>query len=261
LFGRSCSLIGTVHVPPLPGSAQFSGSMEAVLASALGDALTYKEEGMDALILENMHDVPYRNGYVDPETTAAMAVVAHAIKYETMLPTGVQLLAAANLESLGVALASGLDFIRVEGFVFAHIGDEGVHESCAAELIRRRSYLKADHVKIFADVKKKHSAHAITSDVSLAETALAAQFFCADGVIISGSLTGRPPELQQVQGACEAVSIPLIVGSGVDPKNLPQFAKFCSAVIVGSFAKVDGYWANPVVADRVAQLVHAYPAS
>ena len=32
----------------------------------------------------------------------------------------------ANKQALAVAAASGLDFIRSEGFVFAHVGDEGI---------------------------------------------------------------------------------------------------------------------------------------
>jgi predicted TIM-barrel enzyme len=44
---------------------------------------------------------------------------------------------------------------------------------------------------VYADIKKKHSSHAITGDVSVAETAAAAQFFNADGVIITGSTTGK----------------------------------------------------------------------
>lgn len=148
MFGRKCSIIGVIHVPPLPGSASYGGSMEAILGTALSDAMSYKDGGVDALLVENMHDVPYLRGHVEPETTAAMAVVAHAIKYETVLPIGIQILAGANLEALGVAVASGLDFLRVEGYVYAHIGDEGFHQSCAAELIRRRAVLKAEHIKI-----------------------------------------------------------------------------------------------------------------
>ncbi len=85
------------------------------------------------------------------------------------MPIGVQLLAGANAEALGVALAADLDFIRVEGFVFAHVGDEGIHEACAGELVRRRFYLQAENIKIFADIKKKHSSHSITEDIRLAK--------------------------------------------------------------------------------------------
>ena len=66
-----------------------------------------------------------------------------------------------------VAFDPGLDFIRAEGFAFAHVADEGIIESSAAELLRYRRAIGAEHVRVFADVKKKHSAHAITADVSI----------------------------------------------------------------------------------------------
>ncbi len=229
--------------------------MEEILGAALEDAQTYKEEGIDALLVENMHDVPYLNGGVDPETTAAMTVIANAIKYDCMLPTGVQILAGANLEALGVAVACGLDFIRVEGFVYAHVGDEGMHESCAAKLLRRRANLKAPQIKVFADIKKKHSAHAITSDVDLVETAKAAEFFRADGVVVTGIATGEPPEPQDVSDVRAAVATHVLVGSGVNPQNIVSYAQSCDAVIVGSSLKVDGVWSNPVDGRRVHQLI------
>jgi uncharacterized protein len=256
MFGRTCSLIGSVHVPALPGSAGYCGNMEAVLGQSLFDALTYKEAGFDALILENMHDVPYHKGFVDPETVAAMTVIANAVKYETMLPIGVQLLAGANEEALGVALACGLDFLRVEGFVFAHVGDEGIHESCAARLIRKRSFLQATKIKIFADIKKKHSAHAITSDVDIFATATAAEFFCADGVVLTGKVTGDPPGTVAVEHTKKTLKVPVIVGSGVTAQNIESYARFAAdAVIVGSDAKVDGDWRNPVDPERAERLV------
>ncbi len=136
-------------MPPLPGSAGFKGGIDRLLATALNDALTYKENGIDAIIVENMHDVPYLKGYVYPETTATITVVARALKYECQLPLGLQLLAGANMEALGAAVAADVDFIRVEGFVYAHIGDEGLHESCAAVLIRKRANLQAERIKSF----------------------------------------------------------------------------------------------------------------
>lgn len=44
------------------------------------------------------------------------------------------------------------------------------------------------------------SSHAITQDVSLAETARAAEFFMADGIVITGTATGRPAEPDHVTG-------------------------------------------------------------
>ncbi len=259
MFGKKCSLIGCVHVHALPGSADYAGSMEKVLAAALADAEAYAQGGVDAIIVENMHDVPYLTGYVDPETVAAMTVVAHAVKQKSKLPVGVQLLAGANLEALGVAVACGLDFLRVEGFVFAHIGDEGMHDSCAAKLVRRRAQLKAQHVKIFADIKKKHSAHAITSDVSLEETAHAAAFFKADGIIVTGAATGKEPVLAEVESLNRANTghkdaLPVLIGSGITAENLPSYAPLVDGLIVGSYAKHEGNWQNAVDKARVEKL-------
>ena len=50
----------------------------------------------------------------------------------------------------------GLNFIRAEGYVFSHIGDEGPMNSCAADIIRYRKNIDADNVLIFSDIKKKH---------------------------------------------------------------------------------------------------------
>jgi len=257
MFGKKCSLIGVVHVHALPGSDGYEGSMEQIISNALSDAKTYRDNGVDAVMVENMHDVPYLTGHVYPETTAAMTVVANAIKIETKLPVGVQLLAGANIEALGVAVACSLDFVRVEGFVFAHVGDEGIHDSCAAKLLRKRSNLRAGKIKIFADIKKKHSAHAITGDVSLVETAEAAAFFKADGVIVTGAATGKEPLLTDVEALKKHAEIPVLIGSGITADNLPNYAPLADGLIVGSFAKHDGCWQNAVDGARVEKLAQA----
>jgi membrane complex biogenesis BtpA family protein len=255
MFNRKCSIIGVVHLLPLPGAAGYGGNIDEILRWALEDAINYKENGIDALILENMHDVPFLKGYVEPETTAAMTLVAQAIRYETMLPLGVQLLAGANMEALAVAVATSLNFIRVEGFVYAHVGDEGMHEASAPLLIRKRAALKAEKVKIFADIKKKHSAHAITADVSLVETARAAEFFQADGVIVTGSSTGIAPSPDEVRGVRAATSSAVLVGSGITAQNVESFLPNCDALIVGSSLKHDGKWNNHVDPERVRALI------
>ena len=105
--------------------------------------------------------------------------------------TGAQILAGANKQALAAALASGIDFIRAEGYVFAHVADEGIIESNAGELLRYRKQIGADNILVFTDIKKKHSSHSITADVDLKETAKAAEFFISDGLIVTGSATGE----------------------------------------------------------------------
>lgn len=258
IFGARRALIGVIHVGALPGSPKSRQATDAIAAQAVADARAYREAGFSGLMVENMHDRPYLRRVVGPEVVAAMTAVADAVRREVPgLPLGVQVLAGANRESVAVAHACGARFVRVEGFVFAHVADEGLMESDAGELLRYRRSIGAEAVAVFADVKKKHSAHVLTGDVDIAETARAAEFFLADGVIVTGSSTGRPANPDEVKAVAAAVAIPTLVGSGITPENIAQFAA-ADAFIVGSSPKRDGLWSNPVDPARAAALVKAF---
>jgi membrane complex biogenesis BtpA family protein len=204
-----------------------------------------------------MHDVPYLRGSVGPEIVAALTVVGRAVKEEAKLPTGVQILAGANVEAMSVAHAAGLDYIRAEAYAFAHVADEGVIESSAAELLRFRRKIGADRVRVWADVKKKHAAHAITADVSLGETAAAVEFMRGDAVIVSGGVTGEPPRGSDVREAKSHCRIPVLLGSGVTPENVAEFFDDADGFIVGSYFKEGGVWSNTVERARVERLTGA----
>ncbi|HIN65298.1 MAG TPA: BtpA family membrane complex biogenesis protein, partial [Candidatus Obscuribacterales bacterium] len=98
---------------------------------------------------------------------------------------------------------------------------------------------------------------AITGDVSLLETAEAAEFFKADGVIVTGSATGKEPTLSDVESLKEGAKLPVLIGSGITPENIPKYAQLVDGLIVGSFAKHDGNWKNAVDPARVEKLAQA----
>jgi membrane complex biogenesis BtpA family protein len=256
-FGAPRALVGVLHVGALPGTPSASQSIETLIQQTVAEARIYRDAGFTALAIENTHDRPYLKGGAGPEITAAMTVIAREVKRETALPVGIQVLAGANREALAVAHASGADFVRVEGFVYAHVADEGVIESCAGELLRYRRAIGADRVLVFADIKKKHSAHAITADVSLVETAKAAEFFLADGVIVTGPTTGEPAAPDEVRDVAQAVRGPVLVGSGVTPANLSRFSP-AHGFIVGSSVKQGGVWSNPLDRDAVRAVAAAF---
>ncbi|XP_039769398.1 uncharacterized protein F13E9.13, mitochondrial-like [Ornithorhynchus anatinus] len=251
LFGRLKSVvIGMVHVKALPGTPRNSLPSARIVAEARREAEIYRDAGIDGLIVENTHDLPY-TASAGPEVTATMTAVCAAVRMTCpRLPLGVQVLCSANQEAVAVALAAGCDFIRAEGFVFSHVADEGFVNACAGDLLRYRRRIGAEHVQIFADIKKKHSAHALTADVSVSETAKAAEFFLADGVILTGPATGveaDPGELHEVE---QAVNIPLLIGSGVTLENVKSYLN-ANALIIGSYFKEGGYWANQIDPTRV----------
>lgn len=222
------------------------------------ESTMYRDGGVHGIFLENMHDVPYLRGSVGPEITAAMTVLALAMRDASGLPCGIQILAGANHEAVAVAHAAGLDFVRAEGFAFAHVADEGIIQSTAASLLRFRRQIGADRVQVWADVKKKHSAHAITADVSIGETAHAVEFMRADAVIVTGASTGVQPSGEDIVEVREQCRLPLYLGSGITPENLARFFTIADGFIVGSTFKREGRWNQAVDRERVEHFMTAH---
>lgn len=243
-----------VHLLPLPGSPSHQQAMSSILEAAKRDADRLLEGGVDALLIENMGDLPYLRGAACPETIAAMAIATHELM-RLGKPVGVQILAGANLEALAVAATSGASFIRVEAFAYAHVADEGWLDASAGPLLRARKNLGAE-VSIWADIKKKHASHAVTADLDLEDVARGSAFAGADALIVTGKETGDATRLEDVEAAARA-GLPVLVGSGATAAQAPELGRRASGLIVGSALKEDGDWRKPVSVARVRALKEA----
>lgn len=262
-------LIGMVHVQALPGTPGSAGGGSAGIAKlaerAATEAKIYADAGFDAIIVENMHDRPYVHAGVDgrhgPEIVSTMTRCVFAVRDAAgdAMPVGVQVLSGGNREALAIALAAGGRFIRCENFVFAHVADEGVLTRAeAGELLRYRKMIGAEKVQVLCDIKKKHASHAITADVSLGECAEAAEFFGADGLIVTGSATGKPTSPGDVKEVRAASRLPVLVGSGVSPESARELVDAgADALIVGSWIKRGGVWTGAVDSKRCRELRRA----
>ncbi len=255
--GEGTRLIGMVHVGALPGTPRSSQRVDSLVDQAVHEAKQLEDAGFDAVIIENMHDTPYVHGEaLGPEIVAAMTKVVGAVVWTLDIPVGVQILSGGNKHAIAVAHACGAAFIRCENFAFAHVADEGLlAEAEAGGLLRYRRAIGADHVKVFCDIKKKHASHALTGDLSIEDVAHGADFFGADGLIVTGTSTGKPTDLGDVRAVRDATTLPVLVGSGVTPDSVRSLSEFADALIVGSWIKRDGHWMNPVDPDRAKALV------
>ena len=68
-----------------------------VVDHAVSEAKVYQECGLDGVVVENMHDVPYVRGGVGPEITACMTRVCAEVRQ-----------AISGNISLGVQILSGI---------------------------------------------------------------------------------------------------------------------------------------------------------
>jgi len=250
-------LIGMVHLPPLPGSPRWDGSMERAIAVALADARALVDNGMDALIVENYGDAPFTRGRVGASTVAAMAVIAHEIRRALPdAPLGVNVLKSDARSALAVATAIGARFIRVNVLAGAVVADQGIVQTDAHDLLRDRRLLGVD-VAIFADVQGKHAMPLAPVELEQQARDLAARAL-ADGLVVSGRATGDATPIEAVKRVRSAVpDVPILVGSGVTPETAPELLSLADALIVGTSLKRDGDVSAPVDPARVRRLVDA----
>lgn len=253
------TLIGMVHVEALPGTPRAALDPATIVARAAAETRRLVEAGFDAVLVENMHDLPYLRREVGPEIVATMTRAVDAVVAAADgRPVGVQVLAGANRAALSIAHATGACFIRAEGFAYAAVADEGIlDEADAGPLLRFRRTIGAESIAIWADVRKKHSAHALTGDLVLADLVSGTHFMGGDAVIITGSHTGQAVSAHDLDAARHASPLPVAVGSGATPASLPGLLDRCDAVIVGSAIKHDGDWSKPIDPARARAFVEA----
>lgn len=209
-----------------------------------------------------MHDIPYiKSTQLGPEVISSMTAAAIEVRKILKCPIGIQVLAGGGHEAVAIAKSANLNFIRNEGYVFSHIGDEGFIDSNAGSLLRYRKMIDADDILVFNDIKKKHSSHSITSDITLLETAHAAKFFKSDGIILTGKSTGDATDLDEVKIISknrDKLKMPLLIGSGVTRENVIDYIGITDALILGSYFKVDGYWENEIDVKRVCDFMEYF---
>jgi membrane complex biogenesis BtpA family protein len=259
LFRVKKPIIGVIHLRALPGAPRYSGeSMRDIYAAAAQDARTLAAGGIDGIIIENASDMPFsRPENIGPETVAALTAACLEVRSAVDTPIGITCVANGVIPALAVAKAVGATWVRANQWVNAYIANEGFLNGPAPEAMRYRSAIEATNVRIFADVHVKFGAHAITADRSIPEQATDAEWFDADVLIATGTRTGSPTEPREVEEVKSGTSLPVIVGSGLNPEQVPSLFAVADGAIVGQWLKRDGVWWNPVDPARVEKLFNA----
>jgi len=260
IFKNKKLLIGMIHVKALPGTPSNKLSPKQIVDKCIAEAKIYNDNNIDSIMIENMHDIPYLKRKVGPEIVTMMSVIAVEIRkiIPQERPIGIQILAGANIDALAVAHTSNLNYIRAEGFVYAHVADEGFFESDAGELLRYRKQIGAESVNIFTDIKKKHSSNYITNDLSIAEMAKNAEFFLSDGIVITGSSTGFEADVEEIISVRKETNLPILIGSGITYDNIDKYFNYAEGFIIGSYFKEKGYWKNDLDENKIGSFVQKF---
>jgi len=215
------------------------------------DAAHLVQGGVDAILIENLGDAPFKADTVEPSTLSAMTHIIDTIKraYPTT-PLGVNVLRNDARSAMAIAATTGACFIRVNVWVGTMVTDQGLITGKAREVLMDRQRLNAN-VEVLADIHVKHAVPLGSSN--LADAARDAFLRGrADGLIVTGSGTGAPTDLSSLAQIRERLpQAPLWVGSGVTPDTLPIDV---DGVIVGTWLHEEADLSRPIDPHRVSRL-------
>jgi membrane complex biogenesis BtpA family protein len=247
-------LIGMVHLRPLPGAPAFDGDLAAVIEAAVADARTLAKAGFDAVIVENFGDAPFFADDVPKITVAAMTRAVHAVA-AAGIPVGVNALRNDALAALAIASAAPASFIRVNVLSGTMFTDQGPIVGAAADVGRFRATHCPD-AAILADVFVKHATPPPGLSLSDATVDLSERSG-ADGVVVSGSATGAPADLDDLEVVSGSTRLPVFAGSGVSPGSIAAVLAVADGAIVGTATKPGGRIEAPVDLDLARAVVAA----
>lgn len=254
IFKNPNPIIGVVHLLPLPSSARWGGSLQAVIDRAEQEATALAAGGIDGIIVENFFDAPFVKDQVNGAVISAMTLIMHRLKNIITLPMGVNVLRNDALSGMAIAACTQAQFIRVNVLTGIMATDQGFIEGKANELLRYRRELGCD-VQIFADVLVKHARPLSNTNLTIAVQE-AIERGLADAVILSGWVTGDPPNLADLELATAAAKgTPVLIGSGATWENIGTLIKAADGVIVSSSLKRRGKIEEPIDPNRVSQFV------
>ena len=149
--GVAKPLVAMVHLPPLPGAANYDGRpVPDIARHAAAEARTLADAGFDGVMLQNTHDRPSRIR-ARAGTIAAMGAIASAVKAATPIELGIDVHKNDAEAALAIAVSCEASFVRIKVLVGAVIGVEGVVEGASEiALDIRREF--ASGIEIWADL-------------------------------------------------------------------------------------------------------------
>ncbi|MDO9231011.1 MAG: BtpA/SgcQ family protein [bacterium] len=254
-------IIGMVHCVPLFGYENFPGIKEAE-KNFISDLKALIDGGVDAIMIENNYDIPHYEKAKSSTVPQLTDLCLRARKF-TKKPLGLCVLWNDYETALSIAKIANFQFVRIPVFVDRVKTDYGIYDAKADECIKFRKEIKAENILIFADVQVKHAEHLIKRPLENAVREAIEKK--ADAIIITGKWTGDPPTFQDVIEARKiAKNIPIILGSGITPKNIKEYD--VDGLIVGSYFKGEGNpkekdyhniftWKARIKSERVKKLI------
>jgi membrane complex biogenesis BtpA family protein len=205
--------------------------------------------GVEGVLLENDADKPHTLT-VSKAQVAWLTRLAVAAREQLPVPLGIGVQRIDWEAALAVAAAAALDFVRLDVFVDRVRMLDQVVEVNPEEVLELQRELGGG-TQLWVDVQVKHAD--MVEPRSIADSARAAFDAGADAVLVTGTRTGEPPTLEDLEAARSAGGA-VLVGSGLTPELAKHLAPAADGALVGTALKRDAR----IDIARVSNMVRAW---
>ncbi len=227
-----------VHLAPLPGTPLHRpGSLPAIIAAAVDDALALWEAGADGCLMQTVDRLYSKRDEADPARVAAVTLAAAAVRSAVggEFQLGVQLMRNAASASLAVAAVSGGSFIRATAMVGATLTAHGLVEADPLSVMAYRKAIDASRIAVIADVWTDHFSW-FGGGKTVGEVARLAAGVGADAVAVGNrDLRATLDAVAEIRAT--SPSVPVIIAAHTAHETITQLMSDADGVFVGSCIK------------------------
>ncbi len=205
-----------------------------VIGTALAEAEILASHGVDALMVQNLGDIP-TDLHATNVQAAWMTRVVSEVRRRTGKPTGLNMLENDAEAMIAVASAANADFVRIKIYVGAMVTPFGVESAQAFSAIKARTAWSADDVAILADVHDR-TGNPLVAGTLEDDLDAAVRLGAADALVLTGK--SYPGTHKLIEIARRTVgAAPILVGGGVTAGNIRELQTVADGVIVSSSLK------------------------
>jgi len=245
-------IIGMVHLAALPGSVHFSDSFDNTLERAVSEFHTLAACGFDGAILQNTGDVPaLEEG--DAATVAFMTKAGIAMRSDSSIMLGVNVLMNGSKAALAIAKAIAADFVRIKINSGVVSTSTGLVKADPHEVLAFRNRIQAIDIDMIGDLYDRTAAPIGEFPLDVLAD-LATRHADIRALVVSGydhrDLIQRMKMLREKMPGSR-----LIVGGGAKISNLAELLDLSDGVIVGSSIKSGGGFLDPIDMERAKEFM------
>lgn len=228
-------VVGMVQLAALPGGSRYrEATIGDVLEPALAEAGLLAANGIDAMMVQNLGDIPVDTRVAVVQATWMTRVVSE-IRQRFGVPVGLNMLENDAEAMFAVASAAGADFVRIKIYVGAMVTPFGVETAQAFAAIRARTGWCADEVAILADVHDRTGVPLVPDSLE-GDLDAAVRLGAADALVLTGKTYAQTHDFIAVARRIVG-PVPILVGGSVTAENVAEVNAVADGTIVSSSLK------------------------